>query len=148
MVDPRAGMAQEVSALTQHWELKILALAFAVALWLFVVTSQKADMIVSAPLELAGVPAGLVVSGDQPETVDVQLHGLRGSLARLAPDQLRAQVSLAGARPGEVLLHVLPEHINVPPGVTVIRVNPSRIRLTLAAPASPAGERRRETPRS
>ena len=72
--------------------------------------------------------------------MDVQLHGLRGSLARLGPDQLRARLSLAGAEPGEVTLRVLPEHITVPPGVTVLRVNPSRIRLTLAAPTSSPGE--------
>ncbi len=135
-------------ALTRHWELKILALGFAVALWLFVMTSEKSDLILSAPIELAGVPPGLVITGEQPESVDVQLHGLRGSLARLAPDQLRARLSLTGAEPGEVTLRVLPEHITVPPGITVLRVNPSRIRLILAAPTSSPGELTKEAPRS
>jgi hypothetical protein len=120
-----------MSALTRHWELKLLALVFASALWLFVMTSEKSDLILSAPVELDGIPPGLVISGERPEAVDVQLHGLRGTLARLAPDQLKARLSLAGARPGEVMLRVLPEHIVVPPGVTVLRVNPSRIRLVL-----------------
>jgi hypothetical protein len=120
-----------VTALTRHWELKLLALAFAFALWLFVMTSQKSDLIVSAPVELAGLPAGLVISGEEPDSVDVQLHGLRGSLARLAPEQVRARLSLAGAEPGEVILRVLPEHIAVPPGITVLRINPSRIRVVL-----------------
>jgi hypothetical protein len=120
-----------VTALTRHWELKLLALAFAFALWLFVMTSQNSDLIVSAPVELAGLPAGLVISGEEPDSVDVQLHGLRGSLARLAPEQVRARLSLAGAEPGEVILRVLPEHIAVPPGITVLRINPSRIRIVL-----------------
>lgn len=135
-------------SLTRHWELKILALGFAVALWLFVMTSEKSDLILSAPIELAGVPPGLVITGEQPESVDVQLHGLRGSLARLVPDQLRARLSLTGAEPGEVTLRVLPEHITVPPGIIVLRVNPSRIRLILAAPTSPPGEVTNEAPRS
>jgi hypothetical protein len=42
-------------------------------------------------------------------------------------------VSLAGSRAGEVTLRVQPEQITVPPGVTVIRVNPSRLRLVLGA---------------
>lgn len=135
-------------AITRHWELKLLALAFAVALWSFVMTSEKSDVILSASVQLDGVPSGLVIAGEQPESVDVQLHGLRGALARVAPDQLRARVSLADAQPGEVVLRVLPEHISVPPGITVLRVNPSRIRLTLVESTVSPGERRRESPRS
>jgi hypothetical protein len=133
----------------RHWEMKVLALVFAFALWLFVMTSEKSDLILAAPIELQGVPPGLVVvAAGEPESVDVQLHGLRGSLARLAPDQLRARLSLAGVEPGEVTLRVLPEHIIVPPGITVLRISPSRIRLTLAAPSSPPGEPRKGAPRS
>jgi YbbR-like protein len=137
-----------VTAIMRHWELKLLALVFAFALWLFVMTSEKSDLILAASIELQGVPPGLVVAGGEPESVDVQLHGLRGSLARLAPDQLRARLSLAGVEPGEVTLRVLPEHITVPPGITVLRISPSRIRLTLAASASPPGEPRKGAPRS
>jgi hypothetical protein len=137
-----------VTAITRHWELKLLAVVFAFALWLFVMTSEKSDVVLTAPIELLGVPAGLVVAGGEPESVDVQLHGLRGSLARLAPDQIRARLSLAGVEPGEVTLRVLPEHIIVPPGVTVLRISPSRIRLTLAASPSPPGGPRKGAPRS
>jgi hypothetical protein len=130
-----------------HWELKLLAVVFAFALWLFVMTSEKTDLILAALIELQGVPPGLIVAGE-PESVDVQLHGLRGNLARLAPDQLRARLSLAGVEAGEVTLRVLPEHITVPPGITVLRISPSRIRVTLAAPSSTPGEPRKEAPRS
>jgi hypothetical protein len=137
-----------VTALMRHWEMKLLALVFAFALWLFVMTSEKSDLILTAPIELQGVPPGLVVAGGESESVDVQLHGLRGSLARLTPDQLRARLSLAGVGPGEVTLRVLPEHITVPPGITVLRISPSRIRLTVVAPSSPPGEPRKGAPRS
>jgi hypothetical protein len=137
-----------VNAIFRHWELKILALAFAVALWLFVMISEKSDLVLSAPIQLEDMPAGLVVVGEQPDSVDVQLHGLRANLLRMSADHLRARVSLEDAEPGEVTLRVLPEHITVPPGVTVLRVTPSRIRLRLAAPTSPPGEPRREAPRS
>jgi hypothetical protein len=137
-----------VTVIMRHWEMKVLALVFAFALWLFVMTSEKSDLILTAPIELQGVPPGLVIAGGEHESVDVQLHGLRGNLARIAPDQLRARLSLAGIEPGEVTLRVLPEHITVPPGITVLRISPSRIRLTLAAPSSPPGEARKGAPRS
>lgn len=137
-----------MKVLTRHWELKLLALAFSVALWLFVMTSERSDLIVSAPIQLDGVPPGLVIEREQPESVDVQLHGLRGALARLAPDQLRARLSLAGVEPGEVMLLVQPEHIAVPPGITVLRINPSRIRVTVSRSTTRSNGRGHEDPRS
>lgn len=125
-----------MSAITQHWELKLLALAFSMVLWAFVMTSEKSDLIVTAPLELDGVPPGLEVVGERPDSVDVQLHGLRGALSRIGPDRVKARLSLSGARPGEVTLHVLPEQISVPSGITVIRVNPSRVRVMLGSARS------------
>ena len=123
-------------ALLRHWELKLLAVGFAIALWLFVMTSEKSDLILSAPIEFKGVPPGLTLTAERPETVDVQLHALRGNLARLAPDQIKALVSLAGATPGEIALRVLPEQVTVPAGITVVRVNPSRIHVVLETTGS------------
>jgi len=125
-----------VNVVTQHWELKLLALGFSFALWLFVMTSEKSDLILSAPLEFEQVPAGMVVAGERPESVDIQLHGLRGTLSRLAPDQIRARVNLSGVSPGESTIRLLPEQVAVPVGVTVIRVTPSRIRVTVQTGSS------------
>ncbi len=122
-----------MSALTHHWELKLLALLVSMVLWAFVMTSEKSDLIIAAPLELDGIPAGLEVLGERPDSVDVQLHGLRGALSRLGTDRVKARLSLAGSRAGEVTLRVLPEQITVPAGITVVRVNPSRVRLVLGS---------------
>lgn len=127
-------------ALFRHWELKGAALVLATALWVFVTTSEKGEVVLSAPVELDALPPGLEVVGERPERVDVQLHGLRALLARLGPGQVSARVSLAGARPGEVVLRLLPEHIVVPPGITVLRVSPSRVRLVVR----PSGSSRLE----
>jgi YbbR-like protein len=133
-------MAEEMSLLTRHWELKLLAVAFSTALWLFVMTSEKSDLVLSTPVEFDGVPSGLVLTSERPDSVDVQLHGLRGNLARLSPDQVKARVSLSGAGPGEITLRLLPDQVVVPAGVTVVRVNPSRIRVVLEAMRSSRAE--------
>jgi hypothetical protein len=91
---------------------------------------------VAAPIELDGIPAGLEVKGERPDSVDVQLHGLRGSLDRMGPDRVRARLSLTGLPAGEVTLRVQPDQISVPPGVTVVRINPSRVRLVLGSDRS------------
>jgi hypothetical protein len=122
-----------MSAITRHWELKLLALAVSMVLWAFVMTSEKSDLIIAAPLELNGIPAGLEVKGDPPDRVEVQLHGLRGALLRLGNDRVKARLDLTGSSAGEVTLRVLPEQIVVPPGITVVRVSPSRVRLVLGS---------------
>ena len=120
-----------MSALTRHWELKLLALGVSMVLWAFVMTSEKGDLIMAAPLEFDNIPAGLEVKGDRPDSVNVQLHGLRGTLSRLGTDRVKARLNLAGSKPGDVTLPVLPEQITVPLGVTVVRVNPPRVRVVL-----------------
>jgi len=125
-----------MSVLTRHWELKLLALGVSMVLWAFVMTSEKSDLIMAAPLELDNIPAGLEVKGERPDSVDVQLHGLRGTLSRLGTDRVKARLNLAGSKAGEVTVRVLPEQVTVPAGITVVRVNPSRVRLVLGSPRS------------
>jgi hypothetical protein len=129
--DVTDGASGPLSWISRNWHLKLAALGLALALWIFVMTSEKADMVVPAPVELDAKPAGLAIVGDRPESVDVQLHGLRTTLARVPLDQVRVRVSLAGARAGETVIRVLPEQVAVPPGVAVTRVTPSRIRILL-----------------
>ena len=88
-----------MTVLMRHWEMKLLALVFAFALWLFVMTSQKTNVVMSLPLELDSLPPGLVVTGEKPDNVEVQLHGLKAALSRVSPESLRVRVSLVGARP-------------------------------------------------
>jgi YbbR domain-containing protein len=118
--------------LVRHWELKLLALVFSAGLWLFVMTSQKTDLVLSLPLELDSLPPGLVVKGEKPDNVEVQLHGLRAALLRVSAESLRVRVSLVGASPGDVLVSLGPEQVVVPPGVRVLRVNPGVVRVELA----------------
>jgi hypothetical protein len=124
-------LAAEVRRLFRNWELKLAAVVLSVALWLFVMTSEKADLVLPTAVEFDEIPAGLVVAGERPASVDVQLHGLRAVLARLGPDEVRAKVSLAGVRPGEVVIHLVPDQIAAPSGVTVVRVSPSRLHVSL-----------------
>ena len=118
--------------IVRHWELKLLALVFSAGLWLFVMTSQRINIVLSLPLELDSLPPGLVVTGEKPDNVEVHLHGLRAALSRVSPESSRVRVSLIGARPGDFMVNLGPEHVVVPPGVSVVRVNPGVVRVVLA----------------
>jgi YbbR domain-containing protein len=117
--------------ITRHWEIKLLALAFSAGLWVFVMTSEKTNVVLTLPLEFDSVPRGLVVNLERPDRVEVQLHGLRAALSSMSPESLRVRVNLAGARPGDLVVSLGPEQIVVPPGVSVLRVTPAVVRVAL-----------------
>lgn len=120
-----------MKVLLYRWELKLAALVMALVLWFWVITSEKTDLTVVAAVDLDAVPTGMEVVGGRSETVDVELHGLRSVLARLGPDRVRARASLAGLQAGSTMVRLSPNHVVVPAGVSVIRVQPSRVQVTL-----------------
>jgi hypothetical protein len=120
-----------LARLTEHWQLKLLSVVFAVALWIFVAAEDTGDAVYVVPLDLTEVPPGLEVTGLGTSIVEVRLQGLRHVLERIDERQLQARVSLRGARTGDVVLRVRPDDVVVPRGVHVARVTPSQIRVTL-----------------
>src|SRR5262245_43626979 len=95
-------------------------------------SSEKTPVTLLLPIDADGGAAALMVTSERPDTVDVQRHGLRSALLRVSPDALRVRINLAGSRPGEVVVGLAPDQIVVPPGVSVIRITPSVVRVGLA----------------
>ena len=126
---------------TAHWQLKLLSLGFAIFLWIFVASEEKAETVVSVPIEFGRIPPGLEIVSSDNDSVDVRVHGLRSVLNRLDGRGLRVTVDLREARPGETTVRLLPEQVQAPRGIQVLRVTPSRVRLQLRpspATGSPA----------
>lgn len=123
---------------TAHWQLKLLSLVFAVALWAFVASEDRGEVVVTVPVTLTDVPAGMAVRGLGDGMVDVRVTGLRRVLSRLGDRSVRVEVSLRDVRPGEFVARVQPHDVSVPRGIQVIAVTPTRLRATLQQ-AEPPG---------
>src|SRR5881409_1670545 len=119
--------------LVANWELKILSVVIAFALWLVVVGSGKSQLATPAIVEYTGLGADLVLVGRPRDSVQVELEASRWAVARLTPGAVRARVSVAGMHEGENVAALSPELVEAPPGVTVRRVTPNRLPVTLAA---------------
>ena len=130
--------------LVDHWQLKLLSLAFAILLWVFVATEEKVETVMSLPIEFGQVPRGLEVIGDS-DSVDVRIRGLRSVLSRVGNRDIRVRVNLREAGVGERTIRLAPELVHAPPGVHVLGVTPSRLNLhlqpmsTARAPAASSG---------
>lgn len=116
----------------RNWSVKLLSLAIAVGLWVFVVGQEKSEILLRMPVEATNVPKGMTVIGDRATEVEVLVRGPR-SLVRIAATQPRVKVlDLRGSRPGEQVFQVLPEDLKLPPGVQTVRISPATVRLELA----------------
>jgi hypothetical protein len=118
--------------LITQWELKILSVAFALLLWIFVTSEDKLEAVFAVPLDLVDRPADLEVTALGVEMVVVRVEGFRSLVGRLRDEHLRAEVSLRDAQPGPFVARILPQNVVAPRGVRVIEVTPSQIRATLA----------------
>jgi YbbR domain-containing protein len=118
-----------------HWELKVVALVMAFVLWLFVVSTDKSQLGLAAPVEYGGLGSDIVIVGPRSDTVDVEVQALRWAVARLTAQDVRVHVDLEGMPIGESVVAIGPEQVTAPPGVRVTRITPARLRLTLARAA-------------
>lgn len=111
--------------------LKLLALAFALFLWFFVVGEEKAEVNLNIPLEILNLPENILISNEFPGTIDVRLYGSRSLIRDLATRRISREIDLSGAKPGEVTLNIIPDSIPVPRGIQVTRIHPSHVTLIL-----------------
>jgi len=113
----------------ENWGLKLLSLAFAVLLWMFVVGENRSEVSLSLPLELTRVPANMVIVSRVPEAIRVRLNGPRSLLAGVNPGQLVVRLDLEGIQPGISGFEILPSRLNLPRGIEVTYISPSVITL-------------------
>lgn len=98
----------------EDWGLKLLALAITIALWLGVTGQNK-----PVTLRVSGVqlnflqPAGLEISNDPPDTVDVILTGSKDKLDRIGPRDLIANVDLGDQKAGERIIKLTLDRVKI-----------------------------------
>jgi len=121
--------------LLDQWKLKLLALLLAIALWFFVGSVQHTEIALAVPIEYVGLEGPLALAGPQPEMVDVQLQTSRWAAGRVSPATVRVRVDVGALREGDNTVRLLPESVQVPPGVRVTRLTPAwaTIHTTRAA---------------
>lgn len=126
ILKPRLGRAGR--ALQENWQLKLLAVLFAAALWLFVVGEREAEIGLIVPIELRNIPPGTVVGADVERVAQVRVTGPQTALASLTPDQVRVSLDVSRARPdAPQTIRLSPATVTLPQGFDLVRVSPPEI---------------------
>jgi YbbR domain-containing protein len=119
----------------KNFGLKIAALLLACVVW-FIVSGPRREQtrqrMVTASLSLVGLPEELVITTDVPSSVAVRVEGRISGLRSLVSQSLEASADLSLiTKPGEVVVTLRPQHINVPEDIEVVDIVPNKVRFTI-----------------
>jgi YbbR domain-containing protein len=116
---------------SKDWLLKFISLVLAVILWYFVGGEDRVDKNVMIPIEIINLPRDLVISNQFKKEIEVTVSGPRSLILEMTSRAVTRQVDLSAATPGTMVIENDNDHIPVPRGITVQRVQPSSIILSL-----------------
>lgn len=125
------GKKNIATIFSKSWLLKFISLVLAVILWHFVGGEDRVDKNVMVPIEIINLPRDLVISNQFKKEIEVSVSGPRSLILEMASRAVTRQVDLSAATPGTMVIENDNDHIPVPRGVTVQRVQPSSIILSL-----------------
>lgn len=111
--------------------LKIASVVLAVVLWMYLNSEAETVQAFQVPLEVVDVPAGLALTGNLPETVEVRVRASESALLGLSPGRFTARVRMARARRGPMVVPLTPEIVRAPFGVDVLSLDPPQLDLML-----------------
>ena len=117
--------------LRENLALKLMSLALAIGVWLYVRGEDKPVQILSVPLEFQNLPPDLAIAGDFIESVNVRVRAPEVVLKNVTPERFLARVDLSPLAAGDQLVRIRPDAMRIPPGVEVVRVSPEYVPLRL-----------------
>jgi YbbR domain-containing protein len=91
-----------------NFGLKVLALVLAVAVWFFIASGREAYREVEAPVELNGVPEGVIITGPEPEAVSLRVAGKGRDLLRLRQDDFKVVLNISDREVGTHIFDITP----------------------------------------
>lgn len=111
--------------------LKVQALLLAVVIWGFITMAQERNEELTVPIVLANIPPRLKVAEAPTAALHVTISGPRYILIGLGNTRLTAVLDLKDAGRGTVAFSNLDRYIHLREGLRAIRVQPSKIELTM-----------------
>lgn len=120
------------NVLFDNWGIKFVSLVLSLSLWLYVTSKGKTEMTLTVPLELRNIPQNMTIVGNVTGSLDVRIQGRERALRDIMTGEKVAGVlDLSLARIGENVVHISPDDIRRPPGVTIMHLSPAEVSVKL-----------------
>jgi len=125
------GEAKGRRGWSKDWIARFVSLLLAIILWYMVGGEDKVDKNVMIPVEIINLPRDLVISNQFKKQIEVTVNGPRALILEMIKGEVSRQVDLSDAAPGTNIIANEIDSIPVPRGVTVERIQPATIILSL-----------------
>lgn len=109
--------------------LKVLSLLLATGLWFLLSHEKEAEVALRAPVVFENVPAHLEISSESIPEAQIRVRGPDRVIRQLQSDEVRAEINLADAKPGERTYDLTSQQVRHPRDVVVVQVVPSQLHL-------------------
>lgn len=113
------------------WLLRLISILIALGLWYMVGREDVVDKIVTVPVELLNLPRDLVIASQFKRDIEVTISGPKAAIEKMTSGSVTRQVNLANAQPGTFVINNDTESIPAPRGISVLRVQPASILLSI-----------------
>jgi hypothetical protein len=132
---PSDSMGNKVRQwLFSNLRVKLAATGLAAAIWSTSFLSTGTTVrTVSVPVQFVGVPSGMDIAPLSTDRLEVQVRGSAWLMDSVSLTRLVASFNLSGAREGTLKLPVDQGNINLPPGIVMENVSPTRISVRLVS---------------
>lgn len=117
--------------LTSNFPAKVVAICIAVFLWASLTGQKNAEIAFQIPLKYQNIPNNTIIAGDMVQSIKISLRGPERLIASLTPERVNARVDLKKGKIGNNLFEISKKDIRVPPGVDIMTINPSKIKVKL-----------------
>jgi YbbR domain-containing protein len=119
-------------ALEQDTGLRLISLALAIGLWIFVNAGQHGAIeTFQVPVSYRDLPLGYVLTSPHPDFIKIQVSGPRTLLSIIDPTHLTLRLDLTGVGIGQASFKIGPDSFAVPRHTEVTSVLPSQIVLEI-----------------
>jgi len=113
----------------RNWGLKVLSVALAFAVWLYVNSQGQVTVNFAVPIEAVGLSPDLVLSDMSEATADVRVEGRENALSRLTSRHIHAYLDMSAVQPGSQWVSLTAGDVNVAEPVQVTQVTPRQVRV-------------------
>jgi len=110
--------------------LKLLSLLLAISLWSQVARDPMAEVEMRVPIEFRNLPDGLEVDSASFTEAQIRVRGPGRVIHGLQVADVRADIDLAGVRPGERTFDLTGRQVHVPQEVEVVQIIPGQFHLS------------------
>lgn len=112
--------------------IKLLSLAFSLALWLYVTSMGKTEQTLIVPLELRNIPRSMTVVGNVAANIEVRMQGQERLLRdAVTSKKIVALLDLSLTKEGDNIVRISPYDIRHPAGITITHMSLSEVRVKL-----------------